>query len=267
MRDFFTRHATADWSARSRLHLYALPSDELREAVGRYHQVLGATAAEQGLGLQPPEFLHFTVQMLHPSRDDIAPEQLAALTEALTAALAEVPPLELQIGPPVPSMHAVELWTHPVPGIDAAWGHLVDAVRSAITSVLGADVLPERGTNAVPHTSIGYGIAEGDSGRLASTLKKVRIPLITVPITEVHLLDVEQHPGQGRFTWAAPVVTIPLGDLETIEPLDASDEEWLRSPGSGIYLNGSLGPRSHVRLPSGRLVNGRALQKWWRSHA
>jgi hypothetical protein len=74
-------------------------------------------------------------------------------------------------------------------------------VRGAVTDVLGAQALPEPGPNMVPHTSIGYGIADGDSGTITSTLQTVRIAPVEVPITALHLVAVQQHRAQGRFTW------------------------------------------------------------------
>ncbi|MGI8307159.1 NUDIX domain-containing protein [Saccharopolyspora hattusasensis] len=215
MRDFFRRHGSATWGRQDRLHVYALPTEPLRRAVDQYHRALVGLAAEHGLGLQPRENVHFTVQMLHCYLDEMSQPQLDSLVERLRAELRSVEPITLQVGPPVPSTHAVEL--HVSPHADNEWRGLVSATRRAAGAALGDDALPALGPNAIPHASIGYGISRGDSGVLASALKQVRFPEIEVPVTEVHLLAVTQHPDKGRFTWDS-VATIALGEREPVAP-------------------------------------------------
>lgn len=126
---------------------------------------------------------------------------ISKLVDRLMADLSTVEPITLLVGPPQPSTHAVELWVDPV--ADGPWRELVSSVRSACSSMLGTDALPPVTSNGTPHTSIGYGIDDGDSGAIASKLKTIdpRPSLIEVPISEVRLLAVTQHPSQGKFTW------------------------------------------------------------------
>lgn len=210
MDSFFTRFDGATWGRPGRLHVYAVASDTLREVVARYHAALDGVAQAQGLGLQPPEFVHFTVQMLRVHRDDLAPDQLGALVDKLAAALAEHEPLTLRVGPPAASQHAVELWVDPA--ADEPWGELVAATRRAAATVLGEDALPPLAGNATPHTSLGYGIGPGDSGVITSALKALRPRpgLIDVPVQQVYLVSVRQLPEQGRYVWET-LAELPLG--------------------------------------------------------
>jgi hypothetical protein len=209
MEDFFSRFDGATWPIQQRLHVYALPGEELRQVVAAYQAELGHNPVEQyGLGMQPLEFLHFTVQMLRKHRSEVSDAELDELVGHLTKQMRQVPPFSLRVGPPQASVHAVEMWV--APGADETWGELVECTRVAASTVFGADALPPLGPNATPHTSLGYGTGSGDSGALTSALKRTRQPLVEVAIDQVHLLAVSQHPRQGRFTWE-PLAAIPLG--------------------------------------------------------
>lgn len=201
MDNFFARFDGATWPKSGRLHVYALPGQELREVVARYHDVLDGVAQAHGLGLQPPEFVHFTVQMLHAHRADLTPDRLRMLVDTLGAALAEIEPLTLRVGPPAAGQHAVELWVHPE--ADKPWAELVEATRRAVASVLGEHALPDAGPNLTPHVSLAYGVGRGDSGAITSALKALRPRpgLISVPVEQVHLVAVSQRPEWGQFVW------------------------------------------------------------------
>src|SRR5699024_2193542 len=109
-------------------------------------------ARAYGLGLVPREWLHTTVQMLTVAGDEVDHEQLDELVAALRRRLTAVPPLELLVGPPQVSRHAVELWVDP--GADRPWRGLVEAVRTAAVDALGTGAIPPLDPNPTPHTSI-----------------------------------------------------------------------------------------------------------------
>lgn len=199
MRDFFRRFPGAIWDRQQRLHVYALPTDDLRQVVEQYHAAIADIAAEHGLGLQPPQWLHLTVQMFHTTLADIPPQRLDELVDKLTAATTPLPRMQLRIGVPQVGAHSVELAVEPT--ADDQWSRTVHAVRDAADAVLGSDALPDLGSNRVPHTSIGYGIGNGDSGELMSALKRIRLPPVAVDIDELHLVAVHQHPDRGCYTW------------------------------------------------------------------
>ncbi|MER7015331.1 2'-5' RNA ligase family protein [Saccharopolyspora sp. NPDC000359] len=201
MRDFFAS-PEVQWPRQQRLHVYAVGTPELAELFEAYHRelVTSGVAAEHGLGLQGPEWAHFTVQMLLRACDELRPGQREALEAELSRAVASLPELTLRVGAARgASQRAVELAVEP--GVDAEWMVMVTAVRRAVAGVLGEDALPELGSNASPHTSIGYGTGDGDSGAITSVLNKVRRPVVEVPVTAVHLVAVTQHPERGCFTW------------------------------------------------------------------
>ncbi|MBQ0923093.1 hypothetical protein [Saccharopolyspora endophytica] len=212
MRDFFSRHEAATWPEPERLHVYLRATDELRTVVDRYHEALRRTgiAAEHQLGLQKLEFVHFTVQMLSVCRREVPQPVLDVLITRLRSALTGVGPFSLRVGPPQASVHAVELWVDPV--TDPAWERLVGVVRSGIAEVLGEGAMPPVASNGRPHTSLGYGYGDGDSGVLTAALKDVtpRPALVDVPVRELELVAVTQHPRRGQFTWDT-VAVLPVG--------------------------------------------------------
>ncbi|MGW5789211.1 2'-5' RNA ligase family protein [Saccharopolyspora sp. NPDC003752] len=206
---FFERFPGATWKTQQRLHVYALPNQAVRDAVTEYHALLGDDPISQyGLGLQPADFLHFTVQMLYKHRSEVTNTDLDELVTHLTKQLRQFDPFTLRIGPPQAGVHAVELWI--APDADKTWGELVDHTRTAVTTVFGSDALPPLGPNAVPHSSLGYGIRSGDSGAITNALKNIRRPLTEITIDQVHLLAVTQHPDRGCYTWE-PIAAIPFG--------------------------------------------------------
>lgn len=212
MRDFFSRFDGARWQHQQRLHVYALPGRALREVVAAYQAVLGDDPIRTyGLGTQPPEFLHLTVQMLRRCRNEVTDAEMVTLVDHLTKALRTVAPFSLQVGPPQAGVHAVEMWVVPnADGLNPQWTELVEQTRAAVNSVFGPDALPPLGANATPHPSLGYGVGHGDSAAITSALKRARHPLVEVPIDQVQLLAVTQHPEQGCYTWDG-IATISLG--------------------------------------------------------
>lgn len=212
MQNFFTRHAEATWPTQQRLHVYLRANEELRGVVRRYQQQLqdSGVATAHGLGLQDREFLHFTVQMFTLYLRDVPEAAVESLVSRLTSALAQHKAFQLRVGPPQPSVHACELWISPE--TDDQWTQLVRTVRTATADILGPNALPPEGPNLTPHTSIGYGVGPGDSGEIMSTLKAVepRPTLVEVPVTELELVAVTQHPSEGRFTWDT-LATLPIG--------------------------------------------------------
>lgn len=208
MKSFFRRFDGATWPQQGRLHVYATGNAELQRVFDTYHQALSGTAEQHGLGLQPGRWAHFTVQMLLRAVAELSADERAILIQSLIAATAELPRLTLQVGASRgASEHAVELAVDSA--VDDQWRAMVEAIRAAIADALGPDALPELGPNAVPHTSIGYGVGDGDSGALTSALNKVRLPSVSVPVDELHLVAVTQVPAEGRFTWDT-IATLPL---------------------------------------------------------
>lgn len=208
MRNFFDRPG-ARWSQHGRLHVYYLPPEAWRDRVRRYHEVLDGLDAEHNLGLQPPEWSHATVQMLRRHVDEVDAVSMVRLVDTLRAHLGAVPTFSLRIGPPAASRRAVEAWIDPT--ADADWHHLVETTRTAVTEALGEDTLPEEGytPNYTPHTSLGYGVGDGDSGVLTSALKRVRLPPVEAAVEAVHLVAVHQHADEGFYDWSH-IAEIPL---------------------------------------------------------
>lgn len=207
MRTFFDTDTV--WTRQGRLHVYYLPPAEWQQAVAHYHSALDGIDAEHGIGLQPPEWSHCTVQLVRRHVDEVDAVAMVRLVDTLRAYVGDVQAFSLRIGPPAASRRAVEAWIDPT--ADADWHHLVEATRAGITDILGGDALPggEYAPNCTPHTSIAYGVAAGDSGAVTRALKSVRIPPTEVRVDAVHLVAVHQHPDEGYYSWDH-IASLPL---------------------------------------------------------
>lgn len=212
MHDFFMRFDGATWARSERVHLYLPANDALRTVVAGYHAELGQDPIHRfGLGLQPLEYLHFTLQMLTMHTPDLSVQARDELTAELATELQQIERFALEVGPPLPGQYAVELWV--APQAQDQWIRLVQRIRAVVARVLGEAALPALGSNASPHCSIGYGVAEGDSGAITEALKPraAETPLVTVPVDQVLLVSVSQHPQHGSFSWTPPLATLPIG--------------------------------------------------------
>ncbi|MDG4795206.1 2'-5' RNA ligase family protein [Micromonospora sp. WMMD1082] len=157
----------------------------------------------------PDEWLHATVRAVAgiPSAD-ISTAQRAAFTSALTDRLAAVPAFTSTAGPPMATMTSVLI---DVDGDHRGgpWKALDSAVKAAIADVFGGAASAMDPSPA--HVTIGYGVADEDSGRIQSALRKqVRPARARLSVDEVHVVDVEQDATASTYRWET-VARIPLG--------------------------------------------------------
>ncbi|MFB6984500.1 2'-5' RNA ligase family protein [Streptomyces sp. NPDC056304] len=160
-----------------------------------------------------PCWLHLTVEMVAdaPAAAISGPER-ADLVAALTDALGDFAPFEIEAGPPIAGVSGAVLDVWP----DGRAVALQDRVREVIRTVRGEHaVMPTAGR---PHFSLGYAYAEADSDPLSSVLRTTITPRrAALFVDRVHVVDVEWFRAampsgvEGwRMSWES-VTVIPLG--------------------------------------------------------
>lgn len=181
-------------SMRNRLHVYALPDDELRSALAHRQRIL---ADVDYCSVQPADYLHATVQQLTPTYDDADPRAVERFLERLGNLTAELKPFEVPLSGPV-----ADDWSLGVRGpATPEWNALVDGVRAAAAETVNTGV-PLPGPPFVPHLTLGYGLADGSTERLQNASDGFGAdPLPPLRVTEVHFLPVHQDTERGTFTW------------------------------------------------------------------
>ncbi|MEV6607462.1 2'-5' RNA ligase family protein [Kutzneria sp. NPDC051319] len=173
--------------------------------------------------LEPPlevldrHLRHLTLAAVAVPADTVEVEQLHA---ALTIGLADVPPVELTLGPPLVNDVAIELYVRPT----AALARLHERVSAAITRTTG--VPPAGGGRAWrPHTALAYCRHDVDTHGLQSQLLRTPGPAagFLEPVTtygrevalvreETHAQVADQRPETTgrRFVWHDATRRIPL---------------------------------------------------------
>lgn len=218
----------AEWaSPRGKLHVYAVPPAPVQELAAEYHAAM--RRHPRLVSIQPPQWLHMTVQLIDVHQADVEPCVLDKLAAVLRTELAGVPVFHLTMGPAVIGVHGITLRTPPPADEFTA---LVQHTRTAITDVLGDAAVAPGGANQNPHASLGYGVAAGDSDPLIRDLNDLWRAPVTFAVDEVQLVAVDQDATAGIYTWTT-LATIPLGtataqiidqriaaDARAWEPLD-----------------------------------------------
>lgn len=193
MKRFFDREDTKWKRLHGCLHLYGLPSAEapVRDAFSRT-----AARLEQipGLGVQPVDYLHATVQRFDAFTEDLGSAAWAEFLARLRAELASIEPLELNFAAPFAAEYAVEAVGEPT----GQWASLISLVSSAATECGLADQLTEPPYG--PHYSLAYCIAETPSEPIASILQQYG-EATRFTMDAVALVSVAQSPVTGIFSF------------------------------------------------------------------
>lgn len=198
----------------SYLHVYALPAADrsiaLSELVSQTRAVAAATCG--ALVPVPDQWLHATVQMITVPAARIDRPCREALAAALAVHLADVPPMDLTVGPPLCGTGGVVLDATAVEGADGAsdgpWRALRDRTEDAIRQVIGSHGLTY--DPGPPHMSVAYAARHADSGPVQSSLQRIRPGRARWRVGAVELLDVVQDARAHTYTWR-PLTRIPLG--------------------------------------------------------
>ena len=193
-------------SGRRVLHLYLVPDldrdYELATLIAGCRDVFTTFAAiDRPI---PDEWLHVTVQAIHPtSAEPVSPRTRQELVSELAAAFATVPAFTTQVGSVLGYSTGVVADLHD----DAPLEDLIDRARTAIAAVCGDEAIAYDTRPA--HLTLAYAHGEQDTDPVARALRRVRPSHAPMTVAAVHLVDVEQDPAGCVYRWT-PVHTFPL---------------------------------------------------------
>lgn len=204
MQRFFDRTDT-HWRRLDRcLHLYALP-DPSDDLVGATLNVAGTLRDLDGIGIQPPEFLHVTLQRLDAYEEDLSDDRWQRLLSTAPKVFAARPALKLDFAKPRAMSHAVEA----VADGGVKWAALIASIRQLILGS-GLPVSTLTPAPVVPHYTVAYCTQERGDGPITAALKRSGTTT-SMRIREVSLVSVTQAPDAGIFSFDV-LERWPLGD-------------------------------------------------------
>lgn len=187
-------------------HLTLDDQPQLQELVSRYQQ---AIQNRPGLDLIPAQWLHMTMQGIGFT-DEISVAELDNLADAFTRELSLIDPPMVSFRSLTVHPEAIYLKAHPA---DALYPLRARMYR-AVVSVLGANSTTEdmpAPRQFVPHVSIAYVSADGETQPIAQALQSVRAAPVTATFRKASLLEFHRDHLMYEWTSAAP---IPIGSAE-----------------------------------------------------
>ncbi|MBC7305809.1 MAG: 2'-5' RNA ligase family protein [Dietzia sp.] len=192
MQRFFDRPDTRWRQPGGCLHLYALPApgaailDEFAEAAS-------ALEALPGLGAQPTQYMHVTVQRLDAFVHELEDDRWGRAWRSLEEVLAAHRPFELDFAPPRPGTHAVEA----VAQATDPWDRLGSAVRGALAATdLGHVLAPPP---HAPHYTLAYCVAETGDAEVRAALAGTRATSFLVDRLSLVVVEQDRDAGVFRF--------------------------------------------------------------------
>jgi 2'-5' RNA ligase len=177
-------------------HLTLDDQPQLRELVSRYQQ---AIANRPGLDLIPAEWLHITMQGIGFT-DEISADELHSLADALARELSRIDPPTVSFRCVTVHPEAIYLRAHPA---DALYP-LRARMHRAVLSVLGANGSTEdmpSPSQFLPHVSIAYVSADGETRPIAEALQTTTPAPVTATFREAALL--EFHRDHRMYEWTS----------------------------------------------------------------
>lgn len=191
MQRFFDRPDTRWRHPGGCLHLYALPASDAA-VLDAFVDTSSALAAVPGVGAQPPEYLHVTVQRLDAFVHELDDERWAHAWATLEHALAERRPFELRFAPPRPGAHSVEA----VAPATEDWHSLGGDVRDALLGAdLGHVLTPPP---YAPHYTVAYGVAPTPDDEIRAALDGTATTT-SLTVDRLSLVAVDQDRDRGIF--------------------------------------------------------------------
>ena len=160
---------------------------ELRELVATYHHAL---APLPGLHLVPTRWLHLTIQGVG-YLDELPPDQLNAITDAVRVHLADVPAFTLTFHRAVVLGEALALPPEPVDPLH----DLLTRIRAGITDATGAEAHtgPEQARGFRPHVTIAYSHTDAAAEPYGQTLDSVSAAPVRATVSHVALIDLDRR--------------------------------------------------------------------------
>ncbi|MET7339487.1 2'-5' RNA ligase family protein [Nonomuraea sp. NPDC005650] len=195
----------------TKLHVYLVPDLELNKELAALVQDCRAVIGRfPGVQIVPDAWLKATLQLITGvTGAEIGAQEREALGEALAAALAEVEPFTLSVGPALAGATGVALdLDQDLPG--QRLHECYERVRAAVVSVLGTGSVEY--SALPPHLTLGYGLESFDSGPVQEALRRqVRPGRATWLLNEVWLVEVTQDVADNQYRWLHPACRIQLG--------------------------------------------------------
>lgn len=190
MRRFFEREDTR-WSRDDgALHVYIVPGvGALPQGVVCTHAAL---AQLPGLTVQPPEFLHCTVQRFDAHIEVLREAWWQEFRRAVKSGVKEMEPFRLHFAAPTAEAEAVEAVGVP----NREWQQLLSCVRGAAAESGVGKALTEPPYG--PHYTLAYCTGETDDREINSVLDKVGEPS-SIEVDTISLVSVTQRPDVGIF--------------------------------------------------------------------
>ncbi|PSK96221.1 hypothetical protein CLV63_112103 [Murinocardiopsis flavida] len=197
----FIGGGTTRWNAGERVpHIYALPELDREEnaafanLVRRHRDILTDRFTHMVAPVQPA-WLHATVQMVGaPGQAPLTAPRRAALIERFTGAFTGTPAFTTVAAPSAGGSGAVlDL------DADEAFAALTDTATQVIREVLGTDAVSYQ--PSAPHITTGYCHTAGDSGDVASALRRSRPARAPLRITRLALVEVIQDADAHEYRW------------------------------------------------------------------
>lgn len=194
MKRFFDRPDTKWRNLSGALHLYALP-DETDPVLSRLSQEDARVGQWPGLSLQPPRFIHMTMQRLDLYREDLDQVAWERMLESLGRVSSSIDPFSIHFARPCIRDTAVEALGEPV----AQWQKAVAAIRGALCSAGLESALTDEPFG--PHYTFAYCRKDTSSSqdvRLAEDLERNCEPH-TWQVNTIYLVAVKQYLDEGVF--------------------------------------------------------------------
>jgi 2'-5' RNA ligase len=178
----------------TKLHVYVLLDlAEIKDLVDVYQCVIEEFSF---IAAVPDEWLHATVQMIGGvAARDVSPEQRAELEIGLRQRISGLASFEMMVGGAIATSSGVVLDLTP----DDEFVEMTYRTQEVICDVLGHGAVAY--SSARPHITLGYASAHGDSGAVASKLRRATDQRATVTVAKVSLVDVIQDRERHQYRW------------------------------------------------------------------
>lgn len=194
MESFFDPARVNTWANGPFLHfLVLLNRHHDYRAYAHAHREL-FSGFDEHLGVVPEEWLHCTVQGIYTPPPA---EQTEQLIKATRREIAGMRPFTVQMGPVWPGVTAVTVAMYPETGM----AELNRRVRAAAEAVPGIELRPGA-AKFWAHSTLAY-VRDGDFDDrfLNRGLRSLRPERVDVTIDRVHLVNQQQDPAAGYYTW------------------------------------------------------------------
>jgi len=205
MKRFFDQPITK-WRQLERcLHFYALPVGEstIIEGTRRPAAALGKLP---GIGIQPPQYLHVTLQRLDAYEEDLSSPQWRRLLNDAPVEMRAHESFNLRFEPPKPLSHAIEAVAHG----GHEWSSLLTRLRR-LTLTAGLPLSTLTPIPPAPHFTLAYCTDDREDEDAVESLNLSGAGPTMMRIEEVALVSVTQRPDAGVFTFDV-LERWPLGD-------------------------------------------------------